>query len=151
MTEEERIRIAADRSDIINLLGTYHQAIDMQTWELFDEIMLTDAEASWEGLVAVNGESSPRGRSAIIDWLKGALGDRRSLHYMVNHVIRPTGDTATGTSYVGVAADASGTIHHLGYYNGEYVRTAAGWRIKRLTFVTSEYAGAVTSAQTSET
>ena len=53
-------------------------------------------------------------------------------HLYVNHIITPTADGATGTVdmlMIGLNNDPY-RIHHEGYYEDTYVRTAQGWRFK---------------------
>ena len=53
-------------------------------------------------------------------------------HLYVNHIITPTADGATGTVdmlMIGLNNDPY-RIHHEGYYEDTYVRTAQSWRFK---------------------
>src|SRR5690349_4790693 len=67
---------------------------------------------------------------------KGGCRDPQTLlgygisHLIVNHVITPTADGATGRSYllaIGVGGDPT-KIERQGGYEDVYVKTAAGWR-----------------------
>ena len=58
-------------------------------------------------------------------------------HLIVNHVVTPTSDGATGRSYllaIGVGGDPT-KIERQGGYEDVYVKTAAGWRFKSRTHV----------------
>jgi len=53
-------------------------------------------------------------------------------HLYVNHIITATADGATGTVdmlMIGLGGDPN-KIHHEGYYEDTYVKTAQGWRFK---------------------
>jgi len=58
-----------------------------------------------------------------------------TMHRNSNHWFEVDGDRATGRVYVDlfevrVDRGTSETVHHLGWYDDSYVRTAAGWKIK---------------------
>jgi hypothetical protein len=55
-------------------------------------------------------------------------------HFIANHVIEPSPEGATGTVYLMVVDVEEGqpaSIYIGGHYKDVYVRTPAGWRIKR--------------------
>jgi hypothetical protein len=55
-------------------------------------------------------------------------------HFIANHVIEPSPEGATGTVYlmvVDVEEEQPSSIYIGGQYKDIYVKTAAGWRIKR--------------------
>ena len=134
----DRLARAADKLEIIENLTRYHHAVDFKRWDDFDAIMIPEATAAWPGMGAELGQATdaPEGRAAIKAWIAGAVGERDSLHYMVNHVIDVDGDKATNRSMVAVA-DALSNLYHVGYYDGAHRRTADGWRIVSLHFTRS--------------
>ena len=122
-------------------------------------------------LFSSDGESvrpSARGRAQLAALARGPrLGPLNTVHYVMNHVIEPAGDGAIGKAYVvGLnfdvpPADASGdagtrAVDRVGrkkggeltaaggHYEDVYVRTAAGWKIRRRDFIAS-HSGPVVS------
>jgi hypothetical protein len=140
-TDMQRLARAADKLEIIEALTRYHHAIDFLQWDDLDAVLAPDAVGSWAGMGAEMGldTDAPSGRDAIKAWLKGAVGERRSLHYMVNHVVDVDGDEAANRSMVAVA-DALSNLYHVGYYDGTHRRTPEGWRITALHFTRAESA-----------
>jgi hypothetical protein len=128
-------QVAADKLAVIEVLTRYHHAVDFKRWDDLDRILTEDAVAAWPGMGAELGlaTDAPAGREAIKAWLRDAVGDRESLHYMVNHVVDIDGDTARNRSMVAVA-DSLSNLYHLGYYDGTHRRTPEGWRIASLRF-----------------
>jgi hypothetical protein len=57
-------------------------------------------------------------------------------HVMVNHVITPTAEGATGKVYlIMLGMQGPGSVQRDGGYEDVYVKTASGWRIKSRTHV----------------
>jgi ketosteroid isomerase-like protein len=63
--------------------------------------------------------------------------ERRALshvvHFTSNHRVDVDGDEATGTAYfhaIGITRRAGAENQARGYYDDQYVRTAAGWRFR---------------------
>jgi hypothetical protein len=55
-------------------------------------------------------------------------------HFITNHVIEPSAEGATGKVYLMVVDCEEGqpsSIYIGGHYEDVYVKTPAGWRIKR--------------------
>jgi hypothetical protein len=55
-------------------------------------------------------------------------------HLMVNHVIYPSPEGATGRVYL-VVVEGQNRVQRFGGYEDVYVKTPAGWRIKKRTHV----------------
>ena len=60
----------------------------------------------------------------------------------MNHVVKASGDGATGRAYV-VVVDVGvvgkpNKVNHGGYYDDEYQKTPQGWRFKRRTYYESK-------------
>ena len=125
-----------DKFLIIEQLTRYHHAVDFKQWDDLDAILTEDCTASWPGLGVVRGlpTDNPNGREAIKDWLKAAVGEGTSLHYMVNHVVEVDRDRAANRSMVAIGDEYS-NLYHLGHYDGAHFRTPDGWRISALQFV----------------
>ncbi|MBF8269877.1 MAG: Nuclear transport factor 2 family protein [Gammaproteobacteria bacterium] len=70
-------------------------------------------------------------RGALATPGDGAVAWNGWSHLMVNHIITPTPEGATGRVYlVTLGMDGPGSVARDGGYEDIYVKTAAGWRIK---------------------
>jgi SnoaL-like domain len=108
----------------------------------FADLFTDDGEFSVSQQWGVAGNRRTKGRTALIDAAggdgQGGCKDPKTTmgygisHIVVNHVITPTPDGATGKSYIlaiGVGGDPT-KIERQGGYDDVYVKTPAGWRIK---------------------
>ena len=72
----------------------------------------------------------------------GTRGPLTVGHYIVNHVIQPSSDGATGKQYLAYMTfgdqGQGGTINLGGHYEDVYAKTADGWRFKRREFIPSK-------------
>jgi SnoaL-like domain len=67
-----------------------------------------------------------------------AGGPTNQRHFMMNHVITPTPDGATGRAYVvmldiGIVGKPN-AVNHGGHYDDVYEKTNVGWRFKKRTY-----------------
>lgn len=73
---------------------------------------------------------------------RNTRGPQSAFHFIVNHVIEPTADGASGKEYLLQLrmgeGDRPNDIFGGGQYNDIYVRTPDGWRFKRRQFIPSE-------------
>jgi hypothetical protein len=72
----------------------------------------------------------------------GTRGHTVQSHFTMNHLVKASGDGATGRAYV-VVADVGvvgkpNKVNHGGYYDDEYQKTPQGWRFKRRTYFESK-------------
>jgi SnoaL-like domain len=72
----------------------------------------------------------------------GTRGHTVQSHFTMNHVVKASGDGATGRAYV-VVVDVGvvgkpNKVNHGGYYDDDYQRTPQGWRFKRRTYTESK-------------
>jgi SnoaL-like protein len=108
----------------------------------FADLFTDDGEFSVSQQWGVAGNRKTKGRVALMDAAggdgQGGCKDPKTTmgygisHIVVNHVITPTPDGATGRSYmlaIGVGGDPT-RIERQGGYDDVYVKTPAGWRIK---------------------
>ncbi len=108
----------------------------------FADLFTEDGEFSVSQQWGVAGNRKTKGRTALIDAAggdgQGGCKDPKTTmgygisHIVVNHVITPAPDGATGKSYIlaiGVGGDPT-RIERQGGYDDVYVKTPAGWRIK---------------------
>jgi uncharacterized protein (TIGR02246 family) len=78
------------------------------------------------------------GRSGFVDGHKPANG---VAHFIMNHVVEPSSEGATGKEYVvlvniGEGGKPGGEFSNIGgHYEDVYVKTAQGWRFKRREFI----------------
>jgi len=109
----------------------YFRALDCKQWEALGETLSEDATTAYD-----SGKYSFQGRTAILGFLRDALGSRRviSLHHGHHPEIELTGEsTARGTWYLEDTVfflDANLVLHGAGFYNDEYVKIADAWKIR---------------------
>jgi hypothetical protein len=129
MTANDRLEAAADRLELAELLHRYAWAIDSADWGLLAQVFTEDAEADFSSVGQyVEGDSTARGRDAIVAWLRRALAPFPDvLHFLSNQLVEVHGDRARMLSYMHVLHLPMGGIYH-----GEAVRTRDGWRLRRL-------------------
>lgn len=134
----------ADYVAIQQLAARYAFAIDTCTngGGDFADLFTDDGEFSVSQEWGVAGARRTKGRAALSEAAggdgKGGCKDPKTQmgygisHIVVNHVITPSPEGATGKSYllaIGVGGDPT-VIERQGGYEDVYVKTAAGWRIK---------------------
>ena len=128
---ESLVRELADREAIRDLACRYAHLVwqgrGREMAELFSE----------DGSMDTGLEDPIHGRSALAAAFERLVDPETDLQPFVhNHVIDLAGDRATGTAYIDLRSvqDARSMIGS-GFYEDEYVRTAAGWRFasRRLT------------------
>ena len=138
---------ADDRAEIVELMYRYGHALDTCANDGYDYADLYTSDGvfvdafSDEGF-AQNGLVRAVGREQLARAAGGGergcrdVGWKDWLHVMVNPVITPTAEGASGRVYVIVLGE-QGPDHaqRFGGYEDEYVKTADGWRIKRRTHV----------------
>ena len=84
-----------------------------------------------------------KGREALVDLARrNTRGAQSAFHFVMNHIIEPSAEGATGKEYllqlrVG-EGDRPNDIFGGGHYNDVYVKTGDGWRFKRRQYVPSE-------------
>ena len=122
-----------DYGEIENLYARYSQGSDFQNAELFLSAFSEDATivradgSSIQGMAALRAERAER--------YQDRTGDVGRRHRTASYLITPTADGAKGRAYY-VLLDVTtrpSTVTFTGYYDDEFVRTQAGWRIKRRT------------------
>ena len=130
---------ADDYIAIQQLVARYAHAIDTCSNNGYDyaDLYVPDGEYSNS-----RSETKWKGRDRLAEAAGGGRRGCKKLetetfrsHVIVNHVIEPSPEGATGKSYLvypGVRGEHSDADHsgHVGGYQDVYVKTAAGWRFK---------------------
>ena len=123
-----------DRQDISDVLVRYGTGIDSRDWTLFRTVFADDCELDY-------GEIGRwHGIDAVVDFMVAAHEMAgHTLHRISNQAVTVDGDTATARAYVDaliMSQDNTSGVNAAGFYDDEFVRTDAGWRIRRRRFTT---------------
>ena len=142
-----------DYIDIQQLVAKYAYAIDECTNKGYDYADLYTADGSFG--TSRNGKPGARyvGRERLAEAARGGRPDCTDvpwagiIHMLVNHVIEPSPEGATGKVYlIAVGLDGEpGKVEAQGRYEDVYVKTAQGWRFKSRTHVLAPNQAAVSS------
>lgn len=121
----------ADREDIIERLNLYGFAMDTRRWDLFDRIFTPDCDVDY------GPTSRWTGRAAF----KADFGTFHELfdatqHVMANHLVQVDGDRAWSHTcgswrLIRHAAGDPPVWDGTGYYDDQWLRTDAGWRLAK--------------------
>jgi ketosteroid isomerase-like protein len=122
-----------DQAEIAALAWRFSDAINRYDTDAF--VSLWSEDGTWSAEAPVEFEA--QGHAALIRQWRSLMGQWRFFH----HAASPgpasvSGSRATARSYVeerGISL-AGATLQNLGYYDDEFIRTAAGWRIFRRQF-----------------
>lgn len=126
----------ADRLEIAELLYRYARAVDAKDWELYRTVFTDDAFIDYSSAGAAVGP-----RDEVIDWFAANFGVIPwSMHYVTNvEVLESDLDAEPATARVRAMFYNPMQLPGMaevstcgGYYHHELVRTAAGWRSRRL-------------------
>ena len=127
-----------DYIDIQQLVSKYAYAIDECTNKGYDYADLYVPDGSFS--TSRNGKVSNRfeGRERLAEAARGGMPDCKGVpwagivHMLVNHVIEPSLDGATGKVYlIAIGLDGvPGKVEAQGRYEDVYVKTPQGWRFK---------------------
>ena len=124
-----------DYEEIKALYARYNQGSDFRDTELFlsafaEDAVMTRGGRDIEGMDALRADRQAR--------YQGQTGDVGRRHLNSSFLITPTENGARSKAYY-VLVDVTvrpQTIISSGYYHDEFVRTAAGWKIKHRTLFT---------------
>ena len=115
-------------------LYRYSLMVDRRRWELIDEVFTEDAIIDYTSVGAGAGRGPHREQ---LHWLDEMLKPwPMNLHLISNEIIDLDGDRAKSTccfnAPMGNKDDQgkSTFLTNAGYYHDEWLRTAAGWRIR---------------------
>jgi hypothetical protein len=119
-----------DFEAIRQLKYRYFRCLDSKDWEGLGATLTDDVTTAYDG-----GKYAHRGRTAVLEFLSGALGSPRilSMHHGHHPEIEITGPTtARATWYLEdlvIFRDADTQLRGAGFYHDQYVKTGDGWRI----------------------
>jgi SnoaL-like domain len=138
---------AMDYIEIQQLANRYAQAIDSCSNNGYDYADLYTPDGEFVDNITEEGYKKgglvrAKGRDQLAAAAGGGslgcknVGWKDWSHLMVNHVITPTPEGASGRVYlVTIGEKGPRDVTRYGGYQDQYVKTAAGWRIKKRTHV----------------
>ena len=125
---------AMDHAEIIELSSKYAWGIDTLDKELLATVFIPSAFAHYEivNTSVIKLDEKLEGFDEIYQWLKKNLGHRKGhdglpWHFVTNHVVDITNDTAVMRFYMHNRPMAAG-----GVYTFKLIRATEGWRVKAL-------------------
>lgn len=133
MSGNNDLQVGADRIAIQDLMARYAYAVDAKRWALLDEVFLPGAVIDFVANGGIKGTWPTLG-----EWLVPAMsGFTACQHYLTNFATDVDGDHARSRFYVLTQMiTVDGSSDHIvsdgGYYNAEFTRTTAGWRVSAL-------------------
>jgi ketosteroid isomerase-like protein len=120
-----------DQLAIQRVKADYTYGCDNPDWDLLASVFSEDATIDFS---ATGGPAGPR--DEMVTWLRETLGGMHRVHHIVSGFqIDVDGDRASVRSQFHctiLLTPEPPAIVTGGYYEEEYVRTAAGWKIARL-------------------
>jgi hypothetical protein len=146
---DEPVQRLLDLEELKKLKARYFRLMDAKEWDEFRDLLTEDLEMNFafpdEQFYPKGAERTPEGwartdRDGLLAWLVAASDGFTMVHHAHMPDIELTGpDTATGTWSMTdfTRWDASGDPTWYRSYGGhveDYVRTDAGWKIRRTVF-----------------
>lgn len=130
----DALRSALDRIELDELMNRYASSIDLRDWTRLRSVFVDgDIEADF---TSMGVKQVFRGSAeAWVELVRQTIsGFDATQHFFANHSAEVDGDRAMDTRYM-QARHQLGDTHYTigGYYTGQMLRTATGWRIARYT------------------
>jgi len=123
-----------DLHAIEQLKYRYTRCLDLKNWDEFAATLTDDVAASY-------GTLSFSGRDAVVDFMRTSLGPAIiTVHHVHHPELTVDGDHATGIWYLQdtvLITEQRMLLRGAAFYDDEYVRTDAGWRIARTGYTRS--------------
>src|SRR5579875_1638279 len=121
----------SDRLEIQQLLADYCAAIDTRRFDDLDRVFTTDAYIDYRAMGGIDGRYPE-----VKAWLAQVLPAFANYAHMLGlPTIELAGDTATARTFcfnpMVFGGDTPATMLLGLWYDDEFVRTAAGWRMSR--------------------
>lgn len=130
----DTVRTLLDRLDCQEVMNRYAASIDLRDWARLGTVFADGPiEADFTTMGVKQVFRGPAG-----DWIEAVrqtiTGFDATQHFFANHSAEVDGDRAVDTRYM-QARHQMGDAHYTigGYYTGQMLRTAAGWRVARYT------------------
>lgn len=130
---DERIRRLVDYLDICECQYRYAQGCDFKDPDLLASAFDTTIDLDYSATgVVMEGTDAAQFAANMVDSF--AAQDITTQHYMNVYQVTIDGDAASARTYLRATHKKEGSDFYIvgGYYDNEYVRTEAGWRIKRV-------------------
>jgi hypothetical protein len=130
---------ALDYLEIRELVARYAYAVDTgaENGAVYASLFAPDG-----AFLDRNGRATTGAENLAALARRNTRGRQSAFHFMMNHVIEPSAEGATGREYlVQLRMGESGRPNEIfggGHYEDEYVKTPAGWRFKKRQFFPSE-------------
>ena len=124
------IRHLADRLAIGDLLTRYATAVDRRDWDLYRTVFTSDAEIDYTSAGGIAGTVDE-----VVEFLDSALSGFEMTQHLVSNVDTSVeGDTARVTAMFNnpMRLSDGDTWFTGGWYHHDLVRTADGWRSRKL-------------------
>ena len=150
MTDTD-LQVLLDRAAISDVVNAYATGLDRRDWKLFRSIFTDTIEMDFRSVGLRVGSYDAD------EWVRDAArlfsGFSATQHTSTNHVHDVRGDEATCTSnmqaehFVAREPDSSELADGAdrwtigGYYTNDFVRTAAGWKLTKVTLVVTWQTG----------
>jgi SnoaL-like domain len=135
---EKRVRLLEDIEEISKLKARYCNGVDGGWDRLTHDYDGVAALFVEDGIWEAGNRPELRGetREGIRQYFKAAQNISLAFHRITNPIIEVDSDTATGNWHVLVAlTNPNGeSVWIAGIYNDDFVRTAEGWKFKKLSF-----------------
>ena len=125
------------REQIKELKARYFRLMDTKQWDAFAQVFTDDIVADVSEDTNAPGNAIT-GRQSVVDFIKGAVGQARTVHHGHTPEITFTDDThATGIWAMADIVEFETPkgprgIRGYGHYEESYIRTQSGWQIAKL-------------------
>ncbi len=122
----------SDVQDISDVLVRYATGIDTRDWPLFRTVFTDDCELDYGEIGRWQGVDAVTDFMIAVHEMAG-----HTMHRITNQAVAVDGDSATARAYVDaliMSQDNSSGVNAAGYYDDEFIRTDAGWRLARRRF-----------------
>ena len=134
MKTSDPLRSLLDRVELDEVMNRYAASIDLRDWARLRTVFVDgEIEADFTSMGVKQVFRGP-----AEEWVERVrqtiVGFDATQHFFANHSAEFDGDRAVDTRYMQARHQLCDTHYAIGgYYTGQMVRTAAGWRVARYT------------------